>query len=380
LRSASTYWPGDEEIRTALRSENAYRRYPRGRLRMLLEAVEDHLRSAHQYPPVPRRGYPIEHVLPQKWETHWPVEGLEAELDRGAHVHRLGNLTLLTESLNASVSNGPWQLKREKIAKYDVFLMNRPFGHSPDEPWDEDRIDTRTDAMVEALLTTWPVPEGHTGEVVHAAPADNAWVEIKHLVAAGLLEPGTRLQPRPGQWNALEAVVREDGKLETDGKTFDTPSGAGKYVKGAVTNGWAFWRLEDGRKLADVRAEYRGEKPNPKKSGSSFDWSRLHAILEAMPEGRWTTYGDLADAVGTAPQPLGAHITVCAQCSNAHRVLTHHGRVAPAFAWPDPDDHRDPEQMLRAEGVAFPDGKADASKRLTSDDLTALVNEEPQSL
>ena len=95
-----------------------------------------------------------------------------------------------------------------------------------------------------------------------------------------------------------------------------------------------------------------------------------------MPEGRWTTYGDLADAVGTAPQPLGTHITNCDQCANAHRILTHHARVAPNFAWSDPDDRRDPEQMLEAEGVSFADGKADPSKRLTSDDLSALVAEE----
>ena len=142
-----------------------------------------------------------------------------------------------------------------------------------------------------------------------------------------------------------------------------------------MANGWAFWTLEDGRKLADVRAVYRGEKPDQEKTRPAFDWSRLHAILEALPQGRWTTYGDLADAVGTAPQPLGAHITTCPQCANAHRVLTAEGRLAAAFAWPDSNDARDPGEMLRAEGVGFLEGRADPSRRLTSDDLTALVDE-----
>ena len=141
--------------------------------------------------------------------------------------------------------------------------------------------------------------------------------------------------------------MRKDGKLEVDGRVFDTPSGAGKHVKGAVTNGWAFWLLKDGRKLADVRAVYRGEKPESKTSPPPFDWSRLHVILEALPEGRWTTYGDLADAVGTAPQPLGGHITDCKQCANAHRILTHHARVAPNFAWTDPEDQRAPRSCRR---------------------------------
>ncbi len=46
LSTASSYWPGDQEIRTSLLAENAYRRFSRGRLRMLLEVVEDHLRAA----------------------------------------------------------------------------------------------------------------------------------------------------------------------------------------------------------------------------------------------------------------------------------------------------------------------------------------------
>ncbi len=174
LASASTYWPGDDEVRAGLLTENAYRRFPRGRLRMLLEAVEDFLRTAYEYPPVPRRGYPIEHVLPQKWEQHWPVEELEDQLNRGAHVHRLGNLTLLTKSLNSSVSNGPWALKRDKVAKHDVFLMNRHFHDRASETWDEDHIDARTKDMIEALLATWPVPRGHAGRSRTPRPATKA--------------------------------------------------------------------------------------------------------------------------------------------------------------------------------------------------------------
>jgi hypothetical protein len=48
--------------------------------------------------------------------------------------------------------------------------------------------------------------------------------------------------------------------LEVDGTIFQTPSGAGNHVKGTATNGWAFWRLKDGRKLADILTVYRGEK------------------------------------------------------------------------------------------------------------------------
>lgn len=57
----------------------------------------------HKYQQVARVSYPIEHVLPQKWPSNWPVDELEEELARSEHVHRLGNLTLLTTSLNSTV-------------------------------------------------------------------------------------------------------------------------------------------------------------------------------------------------------------------------------------------------------------------------------------
>lgn len=371
LNVASTYWPGDDEVRAHLVTEQSYRRYPRGRMRLYLEALEDHLRARHDYPQVARLGYPIEHVLPQKWETNWPVDGLEAELTRSEHVHRLGNLTLLTTSLNSAVSNGPWAGKRERIAENDVMLLNRYFSDSA--TWDEAAIDSRTAVLTDLLLTTWPVPNGHVGAISDAPAKENAWVELKHLVAAGLVAPGTVLSSRSGEWEGKEATVLPDGEISHEGKTYGTPSKAGYHAKGGkATNGWTFWHLADGRSLADVRAQYRGDradKPN------GFDWSRLHEILSALPAGTWTSYSDLADAVGTAPQPLGAHVTRCQQCSYPWRVLTSEGRVAEKFAWSDPDDDRIPADLLAEKGVHLVDNVADKSQRLDSDALSALIQD-----
>lgn len=371
LNVASNYWPGDDEIRAQLVTEQSYRRYPRGRMRLYLEAVEDHLRSRHDYPQVARLGYPIEHVLPQKWETHWGVNGLEAELARSEHVHRLGNLTLLTTSLNSTVSNGPWIGKQERIVANDVLLLNRYFRDS--DGWDETAIDARTTVLTNLLLEVWPVPAGHVGAISDAPAKDNAWVEVKHLVAAGLLAPGTELSSRPGQWEGKAATVLPDGQISHDGKAYASPSSAGYHAKGGkATNGWTFWHLPDGRRLADIRSQYRGDKAD---KPAGFDWSRLHEILAAVPAGGWTSYSDLADAIGTAPQPLGNHITRCQQCSFPWRVLTSDGRVAAGFAWSDPDDKRVPADLLAEEGVQLIDGVAAADQRLDSEALAMLIED-----
>lgn len=372
---ASNYWPGDDEVRKHLATEQAYRRYPRGRLRMLLEAVENHLRSRHHSPEVQRTGYPIEHLLPQSWQQNWSVSGLEAEIARGEHVHRLGNLTLLTSSLNSSVSNSAWANKRRAIDQHDVFLLNRDF--KTIATWDEDEIDRRTTVMTELLLATWPVPAGHTGRLSDRATTAEKWVELRHLLAAGLLDPGTHVTARPGQWAATAAVVTASGQIELDGKLHDSPSAAGKAVRGGATNGWRFWRLDDGRLLDDVRAAYRGTGATSSRP-PQFDWTRLHAILESLPEGAWTTYGALADAIGTAAQPVGNHITSCQQCARPWRVLTSDGRLSKDFDWSDPDDDRDPGRLLMDDGVRLVDGRADPSQFLGSDELTALAEEPGQ--
>lgn len=283
LNSSSNYWPADDEVRDALRKEAAYRRFRVSRLRVFLEAIENDHRHRTNQPQVPRRGYPIEHILPQKWQDNWAVDGLEAELHRAAHVHRLGNLTLLTSSLNSKVSNSAWAVKRKALGQHDTLLLNsRLLARLGDEAWSEIRIEERTEHLIDALLRIWPVPEGHTGDVVDPRDKSLDWVELKDLIAAGLLQPGTVLHPRPGSWQSHEAVVMDDGMLQVNGQAFGSPSGAGRYVKGSVTNGWTFWRLPDGRKLVDVRAAFRGEQPREQTPG------------EILPRVEWSEE-DLAD-------------------------------------------------------------------------------------
>ncbi|WP_344145792.1 GmrSD restriction endonuclease domain-containing protein [Nocardioides koreensis] len=260
----STYWPGDEEIRAGLAGESVYRRFKRGRLRMLLEAVEDALRGYAGPTPsrtgmrVPRLGFPIEHLLPQKWQSHWPVPDLAGEVDRDAHVHRLGNLTLITSSLNSTVSNGPWdgeKGKRAQLEKHDVLLMNRRIRDVSADGWTEKLIDDRTATMVEALLATWPVPEGHVGAVTGRVAGEGGDTTLKDLVVAGILIPGTLLRARAGAWGHAECTVMANGDLQLDGKTYSSPSGAGRQIRKGATNGWVFWELPDGRRLKDLRAE-----------------------------------------------------------------------------------------------------------------------------
>lgn len=262
LNVTSTYWPGDEEIRRILATEAAYSRFPRGRLRMFLEAIEDHYRAETGQPQIERKGYPIEHLLPRSWKDTWPVSTPEEAEERQAHVHRLGNLTLLTRSLNSKVSNGPWLAKRSALQDHNtITLTGRVIKRTEQEPWSETLIDERTTELIDKLLQVWPVPEGHHGKVVDPQTKAGDWVELKHLIEAGLLAPGDRLVATHRDFKGKEAILTADGAIQLDGKRYTSPSAAGHSLRKRATNGWYFWATSDGRRLRDVRTEFQNAIP-----------------------------------------------------------------------------------------------------------------------
>jgi alkylated DNA nucleotide flippase Atl1 len=87
-------------------------------------------------------------------------------------------------------------------------------------------------------------------------------------------------------------------------------------------------------------------------------WADLRAALVAMPSGTWTTYGDIAELIGSHPVPVGRFLGNKPGVLGAHRVLTSDGRISPSFRWPDggsPDGtpRLTPREMLEREGVTF---------------------------
>jgi hypothetical protein len=158
--SESTRWPSDAEFQDAWLNLPAYRILQRRRLRMLLEALELNLHTDKTERMRFSKKLTIEHLLPQSWSTHWPLPGEADEKEernrRNALVHTLGNLTLLTKSLNPAVSNGSWPKKRTDILKHSALNLNRSLSEFDD--WAEEDIVRRGKALFKVAKRIWPRP------------------------------------------------------------------------------------------------------------------------------------------------------------------------------------------------------------------------------
>jgi hypothetical protein len=156
----SRLWPADSAVHEALLGAEVYRTLSRTRLRMVLEAIEDRLRTSYSEQGVDRGVYTIEHVLPQSWQTHWPIEGDDPALGRHRNhlLHTLGNLTLVTKRLNPKLSNGAWATKRSSLADHSVLRLNHELLSSAADAWTEEKITQRSARLGHAVIACWPRP------------------------------------------------------------------------------------------------------------------------------------------------------------------------------------------------------------------------------
>lgn len=265
--SGSRYWPDDAEIREELSALLAYRRLGRGRLRMVLESIEDHRRGWRGTNQglggerVARGKYAIEHIMPRKWLSHWPLPSNIGDSERDRTIHTLGNLTLLTGKLNSKVSNGPWlgsEGKRSGLEAHDVLMLNRELLKRADSEWTDQAIRERTLELANTIIQIWPVPVNHKSGFTTDKPIKRKKVQLPDLINGGFLVPGMPLFPRIGKYGDKVATLLPEGQIEINGTVFDSPSSAAHSITGKVTNGWWFFLTDQSSKtsLRNVRRSY----------------------------------------------------------------------------------------------------------------------------
>ena len=160
LEGSALEWPSDSSVLDAVLGMLVYPGVSQSRLRMILEAVEDHLMSDLAGHPAAPQGLWIEHIMPQGWSAHWPLPdeaGENAEAARDRAIATLGNLTLTNSKLDIRLSNLPWPQKREILRKHDNLFINKHLlDNAPNDRWDEETILDRGKRLASIITQIWP--------------------------------------------------------------------------------------------------------------------------------------------------------------------------------------------------------------------------------
>jgi hypothetical protein len=158
-------WPDNERFREQWCRQKFYGSIRRARVMMIMQALEEHYQTSSA------KGEPIisfdftqleiEHILPQRWELHWPLPaGENARGDREHALHSIGNLTLVSGKLNPSLSNAPWQDegerkkgKRKSLDEHAKLQLNHRLVRHYPEAWDETTIRARALELFDAACS-----------------------------------------------------------------------------------------------------------------------------------------------------------------------------------------------------------------------------------
>lgn len=191
FKTETGVWPSDEELGMYWLNSPVYKYLPAPRICYVLKEIERGLQNKFSEE-IEVKGYlTIEHVMPQAWEENWPLQtgekvsasqtlqaalkvydasslfemGLDSEgektLDdkinrRNRLMHTFGNLTLLTNALNGSVSKNAFEKKRPSIIEQSALALNRYFQNV--DAWDEDKINERGASLLNVAKGIWTHP------------------------------------------------------------------------------------------------------------------------------------------------------------------------------------------------------------------------------
>lgn len=156
-------WPDDQTMLDRFITAPLYWSLTRGRLNLILQGIEGELRrdAMPETQEVPR-GLHIEHVMPQVWHPqNWPlpadtVDQDEAIANRNRMIHSIGNLTLVNQRLNSTLSNDPWSKKRVTLDKHTTLFLNKNMLDNAPDCWDEKAIQKRARELCKIAIKVWP--------------------------------------------------------------------------------------------------------------------------------------------------------------------------------------------------------------------------------
>lgn len=176
LYGESTVWPDNDTFGSKWQSIHAYNILNNNKIVYILRRFSDSYLSTKSEKITIDGPLTVEHIMPQGWIENWPLpdgttgmnylelynvepedKRAEATRKRNGLIQTFGNLTILTQQLNSSVSNSPWDVKKPELLGISLLPINQQLLHDV-KVWDESAIEKRSKILLKNAISIWRSP------------------------------------------------------------------------------------------------------------------------------------------------------------------------------------------------------------------------------
>lgn len=166
-------WPTDKEFQESWLNDKIYYPSKASRSVMILNALNSQMYTKKNEKFKLLSKLTVEHLLPQKASVgNYPYPADLSEDERFVRrkdeetnedirarlIHTIGNLTLVTQSLNGELSNGPFSSKAKAITEQSDLRINAWLREDRPSIWDDSSILERGSRLFKVAIEVWPRP------------------------------------------------------------------------------------------------------------------------------------------------------------------------------------------------------------------------------
>ena len=155
---ATTYFPNDSELQHGFEHSKLINLQSKG----IIYLIESKIRpTGIATALLGFNNYSLEHLMPKKWRNHWPALASEDEAKaRDSLLLTLGNLAIIPQTLNASIRDAAWPVKKSgKSSKPGLTLCASGLQTLHDalgkDEWTEDDIKYRASWLLNHAKNIW---------------------------------------------------------------------------------------------------------------------------------------------------------------------------------------------------------------------------------
>lgn len=155
---STSYVPSDADLENGFYFSKLYNLQTRG----ILYLIESGIRPANSATILLGfDGYSLEHLIPKKWRNNWePLQTEELAKERDSKLLTLGNLAIITQSLNASIRDANWATKKTgkknrlglNICADGLLTLSDALEK---DDWNESEIDSRAQWLFTQARNLW---------------------------------------------------------------------------------------------------------------------------------------------------------------------------------------------------------------------------------